>query len=124
MDAVFDAFKRAFNDGLGYDLSMTLSPVAPPDQPGRLVAFYRSTNFATAKKDFQYRIIWDKANGFAIEADQGNGWVDLYVAYWKAVGEILKAEEATRTKAKVGLGFFWFLSYSTLFTIVFCSHDC
>lgn len=108
MDSFFGDFKHAYNNGLGYDLSMTLSPIAPRNQPDRLRAFYRNTNVSTAKKDFQYRIIWDKANGFAIEADQGNGWVDLYFAYWKAVGEILKAEDATRSKAKVGLFLIWF----------------
>jgi hypothetical protein len=102
MDAIFDDFKRAYGSGLGYDLSMTLSPVAPPDQPNRLRAFHRSTNVATARKDFQYRIMWDKSNGFMVEADEGNGWVEIYFAYWKAIGEILKAEQAARTNAKVG----------------------
>jgi hypothetical protein len=105
MDIVFGDFKRAYGDGLGYDLSMTLSPVAPPDQPNRLRAFFRSTNYQSAKKDFQYRIMWDKSNGFIFGADEGNGWVEIYLAYWKAVGEILAAEEATQTNAKVGNAF-------------------
>lgn len=112
MDAIFEDFKRAYGSGLGYDISMTLSPIAPPDQPNRLRAFYRSTNFASAKRDFQYRVLWDKSNGFVLGADEGNGWVEIYFAYWKAIGEILNAEEATQTNAKVG----WILSRPTFLT--------
>ena len=102
MDAVFGDFKEAYGNGLGYELAMTLSPIPPPHQPNRLRAFFRSTNHQSAKKDFQYRVMWDKSNGFQLEADEGNGWVELYLAYWKATGEILAAEEAMQKNGKVG----------------------
>lgn len=102
MDPIFDDFIRAYTDGNGYDLSLTLSPIAPPNQPNRLRAFYRSTNFASVQKDFQYRILWDNSKDFQIDPEEGSGWVEIFVAYWKAVGEIVNAEEAARTNTKVG----------------------
>src|SRR3954468_13034525 len=101
MDPIFNDFIRAHTDGNGYDLSLTLSPIPPSNEPNRLRAFYRSTNFSSVQKDFQYRILWDKPKGFEIHTEEGNGWVEVFVAYWKAIGEIVKAEEASRTNSKV-----------------------
>jgi hypothetical protein len=39
MDTIFEDFKYAFEQGDGYGLSQTLSPIDPPSQPGRLRAF-------------------------------------------------------------------------------------
>jgi len=101
MDPIFDDFRKAYEEGNGYDLSMTLSPVDPDDQPDRLYKFFRSTNFAQVKKDLQYRILYDNAAPFKLPAEEGNGWVEVYLAYWKAVGEILNAENAPKSNAKV-----------------------
>ncbi|KAE8448509.1 COP9 signalosome complex subunit 8 [Mollisiaceae sp. DMI_Dod_QoI] len=92
MDIIFEDFRKAYGEGNGYDLSMTLSPVAPDSQPDRLSKFYRSTNFAHVQKDFKYRILHDMSSPFKLPAEEGNGWVEVYHTYWKAVGELLSAE--------------------------------
>jgi hypothetical protein len=101
MDPIFEGFKKAYEEGNGYDLSMTLSPVDPNNEPNRLYKFFRSTNFAQVKKDFQYRILYDSATPFKLPAEEGSGWVEVYLAYWKAVGEILNAENVPKSNAKV-----------------------
>ena len=52
MDPIFEGFKKAYEEGNGYDLSMTLSPVDPDDEPDRLYNFFRSTNFSQVKNIF------------------------------------------------------------------------
>jgi hypothetical protein len=101
MDRFIDEFKLAYSNGDGYGLSMTLSPLDTPSQPNRLSSFYRSTNAASAVKDFKYRILYDNSNPFKLSKEEGNGWVDVYLAYWKVVGEILNAEAATKANEKV-----------------------
>lgn len=92
MDLVFEDFRKAYEGGHGYDLAQTLSPLPPKDQPERLQNFYQSTNFAHAEKDFRYRILHDASLSFKLPKEEGNGWVEVYFCYWKAVGEILNAE--------------------------------
>lgn len=101
MDRFFNEFKEAYGNGDGYGLSMTLSPVDPSSQPNRLSSFFRSTNVASAVKDFRYRILYDNSSAFRLSHEEGNGWVDIYFAYWKAVGEILKAGNSTQANEKV-----------------------
>jgi hypothetical protein len=101
MDPIFEGFKKAYEECNGYDLSMTLSPVDPDDEPDRLYKFFRSTNFAQVKNDFQYRILYDNDTPFKLLAEEGNGWVEVYLAYWRAIGEILNAEHATKSNSKV-----------------------
>ncbi|KAG0651630.1 COP9 signalosome 8 [Hyphodiscus hymeniophilus] len=100
MDSVFQDFKKAYSEGHGYGLSMTLSPIPPSSDPNRLKAFFRSTNHASAKTDFKYHILYDNSMPFKLPQDEGNGWVEVYFAYWKAVGEILNAETASKAGAK------------------------
>ena len=101
MDTIFDGFKKAYGEGLGYDLSMTLSPIPPPSDPERLKSFFRSTNHASAKADFKYQILYDSSMSFKLPTDEGNAWVEVYFAYWKALSEILDAETASTSGAKV-----------------------
>jgi hypothetical protein len=101
MDIIFEDFRKAYEEGNGYDLSQTLSPLPPPSDPDRLYNFFRSTNFAQVKADFKYRILYDGSSPFKLPAEEGNGWVEVYWTYWKALGEILNAENATKANAKV-----------------------
>jgi hypothetical protein len=101
MDLIFDDFRKAYEKGDGYGLSQTLSPIPPPTQPQRLYNFFRSTNFATVQKDFKYQILYSNLLPFKLPVDEGNGWVEVYHAYWKAVGEILNAENAPKSNTKV-----------------------
>ncbi len=101
MDIVFNSFRDAHLTGKGYQLSETLIPVAPSNQPDRLYAFYRSTNTANVQKDIRYNVLYDSTTTLKLSTEEGNSWVEVYVAYWKAVGEILKNEEAGRTHSQV-----------------------
>jgi hypothetical protein len=100
MDAVFEDFRKAYEKGNGYDVSMTLLPVAPASDPDRLYHFFHSTNFSQAQNDLKNKILYN-SSPFKLPREEGNGWVEVYYAYWKAVGEILNAEEAAKTNSKV-----------------------
>ncbi|EPE30762.1 hypothetical protein GLAREA_03729 [Glarea lozoyensis ATCC 20868] len=100
MDLIFGDFRKFYEVGDGYGLAQTLSPISPPSQPERLRNFYRSTNFQNVQKDFKYQILYDNSAPFKLPADEGNGWVEVYVAYWKAVGEIQIAEAAANSGHK------------------------
>lgn len=100
MDSVFHTFRAAHESGNGYELSMTLSPVAPTSDPDHLRKFFRSTNFSQAPREIKNRVT-DRSTAFSLPGDETNGWAEVYLAYWKAVGEILKAEAATAASEKV-----------------------
>ncbi|CZT00507.1 related to CSN12-signalosome component [Rhynchosporium agropyri] len=109
MDEVFGDFRKAYEKGDGYALAQTLSPIPPTSEPDRLERFYQSTNFQHVQRDFKNRLLNDHTSPFTLPQDEGNGWVDVYQLYWKAVGEILKAEAAAETSAKVS----WLKVYET-----------
>ena len=101
MESIFQDFKSAYGEGQGYELSMTLCPIPPASDPDRLSSFFRSTNHASAKTDFKYQILYDSSMPFKLPTEEGNGWIEVYFGYWKAVGEILNPETASRSEAKV-----------------------
>lgn len=106
MNPIFEGFGEAYEKGNGYLLSETLSPIPPPSQPQRLYNFFRSTNFAAAQKDIKQQIL-----PFKLDPDESKGWIDIYHAYWKAVGEVLNAENAQKGNTKVS-------SYSLVLSIL------
>lgn len=105
MENFFRDFQDAIASINGYQLSDTLLPTSPSEDPDRLRRFYNSTNAANVKKDIQYCILYDKSSQFRLSTEEGKAWVDVYVAYWTAVGEILKADEAQRQNLAVRLSF-------------------
>ncbi|OCK85539.1 hypothetical protein K432DRAFT_26873 [Lepidopterella palustris CBS 459.81] len=91
MDEVFRDFRLALADGDGYGLAAILSPVAPENDAGRLYAFYRSSNAHQIDGDVRYAVKY--SNSIGLSRDESSAWNDVFVSYWKAVGEILAAEE-------------------------------
>lgn len=91
MNELFVDFAKAHASRHGYLLAQTLSPVAPANDPQRLQAIFRSTNSHSVKGDIKHFI---KTNMPRKGSDQEelNGWVDVFIAYWKAIGEISAGE--------------------------------
>ena len=87
--------------GNGYLLSETLRPLNTALHPDRLLSFFRSTNHASVKLDLRYQILYDKSSNLHFSTAEGNAWIDVYAAYWKAIGELLKADAAENTEKSV-----------------------
>ncbi len=101
MESVLAAFKAAYLSGNGVQLSYTLFPLTSPEQPARLLDIARSTNAEKITNDIRYSILYDSSSVLKLSNDEARGWVDVYVAYWKTVCQIVKAEEAMKSNLSV-----------------------
>lgn len=98
MNELFDDFAKAKASRNGYQLAQTLSPVPPPDQPHRLTRIWQSTNSHSVKGDIKHFIKTSTLPRGGTSQDEINGWIEVFTAYWKALGEILAGESG-----KVGM---------------------
>ncbi|KKZ65906.1 hypothetical protein GX50_07621 [[Emmonsia] crescens] len=97
MSAIFAEFKEAQQVGSGSALAATITPVAPPNDPERLRTFYYFTNLANAQPDIRYGLLQDRSTGIKLPKQEANAWVEVFVAFWKAVAEIVEVEESPQT---------------------------
>ncbi|EDN07061.1 conserved hypothetical protein [Histoplasma mississippiense (nom. inval.)] len=97
MRTIFVEFKEAQHTGIGSALAATITPVAPPSDPDRLRNFYYFTNFAKVQSDIRYALLQDRSTGVKLSKQEGNAWVEVFVAYWKAVADIVEIEESPQT---------------------------
>lgn len=98
MDILFRTFRDAQVRGSGPLLATTIAPIAPADNPTQLQAFYRATNSFSVAGDIRSGILAHSNTDVRFLKAEGNAWSDLYVAFWKAIGELLEVENST-TKA-------------------------
>lgn len=91
MNELFDDFGKAHASQNGYGIAQTLSPVAPPGHSHRLRAVRQSTNSHSVKNDIKH-FIKTSTSRRKLDHDELTGWVDVYTAYWNAIGEILAGE--------------------------------
>ncbi|KAL9577024.1 MAG: hypothetical protein Q9212_006644, partial [Teloschistes hypoglaucus] len=89
MDTVFQTFHQAQSRFVGPLLATTLSPIPPKDDPTLLRRFHSDSNVFSIQSDIQKYI---KARPSYLALAEANAWIDIYVAYWKALGGILRAE--------------------------------
>ena len=96
MEYVFKDFQEAHLIRSGPLLSTTLTPLAPAHAPNRLRDFYRSSNSSSIQHDIRIGLVSHANTELRFTKTEGNTWVELYVAYWKALEDILAAEDTPK----------------------------
>jgi hypothetical protein len=92
MQAALVPFHEAYASGLAQPVADFLSPIAPAHNPGRLYEFYRASNDDKIEGDVRYALKYNKNTRMSNK--ESGAWVELIVNYWRAVKEIIKADEA------------------------------
>ena len=98
MDYVLGIFREAYAEENGHKLAESITPIAPPDEPVRLHSFYQSTTSFSIQGDLRNAIVYKSP--FKITKAEANAWIEVYATYWKAIGELLSAEEMLKSKQK------------------------
>ena len=93
MDATFTDFREAHLKCSGPLLSTTIIPSAPPDDPNRLRRFFNASSNSTVQTDIRTGLLAHSNTTVRFSKLEGNAWVDVYVAYWRAIGELLLIED-------------------------------
>jgi hypothetical protein len=92
MQAALAPFFEAHATGLAQPVAEFLSPHAPTHDPGRLYALYRASNDDKIEGDVRYAFKYGKAAH--ISQKESAAWSEIIVAYWRAVRDIIRADEA------------------------------
>lgn len=90
MASVFTEFGDGYNEFSGPRLAAALTPIVTPEHPDRLRSFYAVSDGTNLYSDIRYAFF--QANGLKLPKQEQNGWIDIFSAYWRAVGELLKFE--------------------------------
>jgi hypothetical protein len=115
MDAFIADFQEAYSANNGYGIAELIKPEAPPNDPGRLYAFYRSANAMTIQHDLRSALIYHDT--LHIPKDEAGVWIDVFTTYWSAVGDLLHVEETiTRGRAEEADWLKAYQSWKTLAT--------
>ncbi|KAF3394408.1 Protein CSN12 [Penicillium rolfsii] len=84
-------FRRAYSIASGPDLAALLTPIATANNPDRLRSFYQYTNIQYLTQDLTSSLFHGK--NLKVPKTEQAAWVDIFAAYWEAVGEVLKFED-------------------------------
>jgi hypothetical protein len=112
MDAVLGLYREALMEENGHKLAEAITPVAPASDAGRLYAFHRSTNAYAVDADLRNEIVYKSP--LRLDKAESNAWVEVFSAYWRAIGELLAAEEAMNQGKKAD----WKKAYTAWKTVV------
>lgn len=97
MNELFKGFARAHAEQNGYLLAATLSPISPPDKPQRLRQIWQSSNPSSIKGDVKHFIKSNSSHQRNLDHEEIKGWVEVYAAYWNAIGDIVAGEDGKVT---------------------------
>ena len=92
MQAAIEPFVEAYASGLAVPVGQFFSPVPPTHDPGRLYDFYRASNEDKIEGDVRYALKYDKRTRMTNK--ESGAWVDTISNYWRAIKEIILADEA------------------------------
>lgn len=85
MKVILENFKHAHQLGSGPLLATTITP----NDPHRLQIFYHGLYSYNAASEIRSGIFSLKSDLHLSKAE-AKAWVDVYIAYWKAIGELLE----------------------------------
>lgn len=98
MDTLIQDFRHAYSGLKGDQLAETLRPDTQL-LANKLLSIWGRGDAKAAQTDVQYLFYQDHSRP-RLSKEETTGWYEIYLAYWKAVGEILAAE-GLRGDAKV-----------------------
>lgn len=93
MQAALAPFQAAHATALAQPVANFFSPVPPAQDPGRLYDFFRASNDVQIEGDVRYVLKHNKTT--RMTQKESGAWADIIVSYWRAVKEIIKADEAS-----------------------------
>lgn len=105
MSTLAAEFRTAYKDGSGHGLAAVFTPIATQAAPYRMSSFYEFTNAAYLTKDLASSLFHGK--NLKVSKAEQNAWVDIFAAYWEAVGEVLKCEEGQPGASAVAIFAAW-----------------
>ncbi|KAJ1327912.1 COP9 signalosome complex subunit 12 [Microdochium nivale] len=97
MDSLIKEFRVAYSSMKGDQIAETIHPNIQR-YSSRLQAVWGRGNLRETQGDLDFLFRQDKSRP-KIPKEEANGWYEIFLAYWKAVGEILAAE-GLRSDAK------------------------
>jgi COP9 signalosome complex subunit 12 len=89
MASIFADFHEAQVVGSGHLLASCLAPVDTSQNPRRLELFAQLSNSQTVSADIRYHILQDRSITVKLPKVEGNAWVEIFIALWKTVRELL-----------------------------------
>ncbi|KAJ5545756.1 PCI/PINT associated module [Penicillium frequentans] len=91
MSTLAAEFRNAYIHGSGPALATVFTPIATTNSPHRLSSFYDFTNAQYLTQDLASSLFHGK--GLKVSKAEQTAWVNVFAAYWEAVGEVLKFED-------------------------------
>ncbi|KAJ5183393.1 hypothetical protein N7492_001009 [Penicillium capsulatum] len=98
-------FRSAYRDGSGAGLAAVLAPIVTAQEPHRLRSFYNSTNEAYINEDLKDALF--QTFRPRPPRNEQNAWVEIFTAYWHAVGELLRWEDRDPNASAVAIFNAW-----------------
>ena len=98
MENVLQIFKHAYHIRSGPLLSTTLDPSTPPNDPQRWVNFYNSANGSSISQVLRSALLSRSNVESRLSKGGSNAWIEVYIAHWKAIGQIIAAEREHRPR--------------------------
>ncbi|KAL2821385.1 hypothetical protein BDW59DRAFT_110769 [Aspergillus cavernicola] len=105
MDSILKDLEEGQRLGSGPRLAAALTPVDTPEYPDRLKSFYNFTNAAQVSSSLRYYL--SQIRGVKLPKQELHAWVDIFSAYWKVVGELVKFEESPSSASWVNVYDSW-----------------
>ncbi|KAF2815839.1 uncharacterized protein BDZ99DRAFT_124431 [Mytilinidion resinicola] len=93
MDRIIGRFHQCVAEENGTELAKIFSTKAPASSPNFFYDLRRASNAQHIDGEIHYSLT--PRNGFSFDSAEVNAWAEVFVNYWKAVGEFIGLEEST-----------------------------